>query len=159
MQEVTSDTYLGDVISGDGTNKLNIDDRVSRGQGKIAQILSMIEKISLGKHFYKIAFLLRESIFLSSILTNSEVWYRLTKAEIDQLELLDRSLLKRILSVPNSTPSAALYLESGCLRIGTLIKARRVNYLQYLVKLSQEDMLSRFFYCQWWDGSKLDWTK
>ena len=20
------------------------------------------------------------------------------------------------------------------------------------------DMLSRFFYCQWWDGSKLDWT-
>ena len=67
----TSDTYLGVIISGDGTNKLNIENRVSRGLGKIAQIMGMIEKISLGKHFFKIALLLRESIFLSSILTNS----------------------------------------------------------------------------------------
>ena len=158
MQKAKSDTYLGDVISGDGSNRLNIDSRISKGQGKIAQILSMIEKISLGKHFFKIAFLVRESIFLSSILTNSEVWYRLTKAEVDDLELLDRSLLKRILAVPNSTPSAALYLETGCLRIGTIIKARRVNYLQYLLKLPEDEMLSRFFYCQWYDSSRQDWT-
>ena len=73
MPEVTNDTYLGDIISGDGTNKLNIENRVSRGLGKIAQIMGMIEKISLGKHFFKIALLLRESIFLSSIVTNSEI--------------------------------------------------------------------------------------
>ena len=28
MPEVTNDTYLGDIISGDGTNKLNIESRV-----------------------------------------------------------------------------------------------------------------------------------
>ena len=159
MQEVKSDTYLGDIVSGDGSNKLNIESRVSKGLGKIAQIMSMVGKISLGKHFFKIAFLLRETIFLSSILTNSEVWYRLTKSDVEELELLDRSLLRRILSVPNSTPSAALFLETGCMRIGTILKARRLNYLQYLVKLPEEDMLSKIFHCQWLVNNQQDWTR
>ena len=127
MPEVTSDTYLGDVISGDGSNKLNIQSRVSKGLGKIAQIMSMVEKISLGRHYFKIAFLLRESIFLSSVLTNSEVWYRVTKADLEELELLDRSLLNRIFGAPSSTPTAALYLETRCMTIGTTLKAIRAN--------------------------------
>ena len=96
MPEASSDTYLGDVISSDGTNKLNILSRVSKGQGKIAQIMSMVDKISLGKHYFKIALLLRESIFLSSVLTNSEVWYRVTKAELEELESLDTQHLLRL---------------------------------------------------------------
>ena len=159
MPEAASDTYLGDVISGDGSNKLNIQSRVSKGLGRIAQIMSMVEKISLGRHYFKVAFLPRESIFLSSVLTNSEVWYGVTKADIEELYILDRSLLKRIFSAPNSTPTTALKLETGCMRIGTTIKASRVNYLHYLVKLTEEEMLSRFFNCQWLDEGQLDWTK
>ena len=154
-----SDTYLGDVISGDGTNRLNIESRVNKGIGKVAQIMSMIGKISLGKHYFKIAFLLRESIFLSAVLTNSEVWYKLTKSELEELEILDRSLIKRILAVPNSTPTAALYLETGCMSIGTIIKARRLNFLQYLLKLPTEDMLARVFHCQWLESNQFDWTE
>ena len=158
MPAVHSDTYLGDVICGDGTNKQNIASRVAKGHGRIAQIMSMVEKISLGKHYFKIALLLRDTMFLSAILTNAEVWYRLTESEIAELEMLDKTLLKRIFSVPNTTPSAALYLETGCMRIRTIIKARRVNFLQYLTKLSEEEMLSKFFYCQWYNGAKDDWT-
>ena len=115
MPAVHSDIYLGDVICGDGSNKMNIAKRVAKGHGKIAHIISMIENLSLGKHYFKIAILLRDTLFLSAILTNSEVWYKLTETEIEELEMLDRTLLKRIFSVPNSRPSAALYLESGCL--------------------------------------------
>ena len=120
--------------------------------------MSMADKISLGKHYFKIALLLRESILLSSILTNSEVWYRLTKTDLEELEILDRSLLKRIFAVPNSTPTAALYLESGCMSLGTNVKARRVNNLQYLLKLPKNEILSKKSYCQWLDGRKHDWT-
>ena len=158
MPEVPRDIYLGDVISGDGSNKPNIESRVSKGRGLITQILCMVGKISLGKHYFKIAFLLRETIFLSSVLVNSEVWYKLTKCDIEELEALDRSFMKRIFSVPNSTPTSALYLETGCLRIGTIIKARRLNYLHYLVKLPENDMLSRFFKCQWDHPNMNDWT-
>ena len=117
------------------SNKLNITKRISKGFGKIAQIISMIESISLGKHYFRIAVLLRDSLFLSSILNNSEVWYKVTEGEIEELELLDRTPLKRIFCVPNSTPSAAIYLETGCMRISTIIKARRANFLHYLANL------------------------
>ena len=45
---VHSETYLGDIISGNGTNKLNIENRISKGVGKIAQIMSMLVRVSLG---------------------------------------------------------------------------------------------------------------
>ena len=158
MPAVSSKTYLGDVISGDGSNKSNITKRITKGHGKIAQIISMIENISLGKHFCKIPILLRDTLFLSSLLTNSEVWYKITDGEIEELEMIDRTLLRRIFSVPNSTPIAGIYLEAGCMRIGTMIKARRINYLHYLAKLPQEEMLSKFSYHQWFVGGKYDWT-
>ena len=159
MPAVESESYLGDIISGDGTNKLNIQNRVAKGLGRIAQIMSMLDKISLGKHYFKIALVLRESLFLSAVLTNSEVRYRVTQSEIEELETLDRSLLKRIFSCPSSTPTSALYLESGCIRIGTILKARRVNYLQYLLKLPKSEMLSNIFYCQLYDKNPNDWSE
>ena len=159
MKTVSSDVYLGDVISADGSNRLNIQNRVSKGLGKVVQIMGMLEKVSVGKHYFKIALLFRESIFLSSILSNAEVWYGLSKADTDQLEAIDKNLLRRIFKVPDSTPIAALYLETGSLRIGTILKARRINFLHYLLKLPKLDMLSKFFYAQWEDCTKLDWVE
>ena len=85
--------------------------------------MSMLAKVSMGKHFFKIALLLRDSIFLSGILTNSEAWYGLSSSDIELLEAIDWQLLRRILNVPDSTPIPALYLETGSLRIGTIVKA------------------------------------
>ena len=82
----------------------------------------------------------------------------MVQIDLEELEVLDRSLLKRIFSTPNSTPTAALYLETGTMTIGTTIKARRLNFLQYLVKLPKNEMLSRFFHCQWLESSQHDWT-
>ena len=158
MIEVESDVYLGDEISSDGSNKRNIDRKVSIGKGKISEIMALLEKISLGVHYFKIGLLLRESIFLSSVLFNSEVWFGLTSADIERLEATDRDLLRRMLKVPNSTPIAGIYLELGCLRIGTIIKARRINYLHYLINVNQSEMLSRVFFAQWLHPESGDWV-
>ena len=152
-----AEMYLGDILSADGSNKPNIENRLAKGRGKIAEIMGMIEKISLGKHYFKIALLLRNSIFISSILTNAEVWYHISKAEYNDLEALDRQLLKRICKLPSSAPSAALYLETGAIRISSIIMARRANYLHYLAKLPQNEMLSKFFRCQWFENKEFDW--
>ena len=159
MKTVFSDVYLGDEISADGTNKLNIQRRVMKGNGMMNQIMTMLEKTSVGRHYFRIALLLRDSIFLSSVLTNSEVWYGLTKSDIEELETLDKSLMRNFFKVSTSTPVAGLYLESGSVRISTLIKARRINYLHYPLKLPNSDMLSEFFSTQWNHSTKLDWTE
>ena len=130
-----------------------------KGNGMMNQIMTMLEKTSVGRRYFRIALLLRDSIFLSSVLTNSEVWYGLTKSDIEELETLDKSLMRNFFKVPTSTPVAGLYLESGSVRISTLIKARRINYLHYLLKLPNSDMLSEFFSTQWNHSTKLDWTE
>ena len=74
MGQVSEDTYLGDVISSDGKNEKNIQSRISKGLGKITDILYCLGRIALGSHYFSIAMLMRESQFLNSVLTNAEVW-------------------------------------------------------------------------------------
>ena len=97
MESVPYDTYLGDIISADGKNTRNVKKRVARGIGISTQIINLLKTICLLEHYMEIAFLLRESMFLNSVLTNAEIWYALTKEEVKELEDLDRTLLKKFL--------------------------------------------------------------
>ena len=103
--------------------------------------MNILEKVTLGKHYFSTAILLRESLFLNSVLSSAEIWYGLTKDNIKELEDLDCSLLRKIFNAPVSVPREALFLELGIMNIGTIIKARRANYLHYLATQNQEDML------------------
>ena len=150
--------YLGEIISSDGKNESNIKHRIGRGLGKITDIMNILEKVTLGEHYFSTAILLRESSFLNSVLSSAEIWYGLTKSEIKQLEDLDLSLLRQILNAPISVPAEALYLELGLLNIETIIKARRVNYLHYLATRNPKEMLHKFVMRQWKHPVSRDWT-
>ena len=159
MKSVESEKYLGDYIMSSGKNTHTIQHRVSLGNGALAQIKSILENTNLGRHYFKTAFLLRESIFLNGILFSSEAWYGVTMEEINQLEKLDNILLRRIFEVPHSAPIISLYLESGCVRIRNIIKARRLNFLHHLANLNKDEMEYKFFKCQWDNPSPNDWTE
>ena len=159
IESVEEDTYLGDLISGDGKNKKNIEKRISKGLGIISQILNLLELVSFGKHYMEIALLLRESMFINGVLFNAEVWYGLTKAEINEFEKLDRLLLRKILAVPFSTPQEAFYLELGIVPISVVIKIRRLQYLHNLVNRKEKEMIHQFFVTQWMNPTRGDWTE
>ena len=105
----------------------------------------MFEKVSLGQEYFKIALLLRETLFLNSILTNADIWYGLEKADIKRLEDLDLSLLRNFLNVPCTVPAEGVYLELGCLNIETILKAERLVYLHYLLKQEESSILFKVF--------------
>ena len=104
------------------------------------------------------AITLRKTIFLSSILTNSEVWYGLTKNDIEEIESVDRLLLRRILGCQISTCKEALYLETGSLSVETIIKSRRIKFLHFILNLDDSGILSKFFRAQLAYPVKNDWT-
>ena len=158
MQQVDSDDYLGDIISNDGSNNKNVHKRAGRGIGMVSEIMNVLETVSLGKHYFKIAVILRESLFLNSVLTNGETWYSLTKDNIDALENVDKGLLKNIFKTGKNTPIPMLYLELGCMRISTILKYRRINFLHYIVSSDHEKSLYKFFDTQWNYPDKGDWT-
>ena len=159
MEAVTHDTYLGDIVSADGRNTLNVKKRIGKGLGIITQIVNLLEFVSLGEFFFEIFILLRESIFINGILTNSEIWYSITREEIKEMENLDMTLMRKIFKVPYSTPSEAYYLELGILSLETIIKKRRIMYYHYLVTRNEEEMLHSFFITQLYDPSPGDWTE
>ena len=109
MKKVTEDTYLGDIISEDGKHTKTLQSRISRGLGIINQIMNVLKNVSFGKHFFKIAILLRDSLFLNGILTNMDIWYSFGKKQVKQLEDLDLILLRKFLNTPFSVPSEAVY--------------------------------------------------
>ena len=119
----------------------------------------MLENMSLGKHYFKTAFLLRESMFLNGVIYSSESWYRVTEEEIEELEKLDNILLRYIFEVPQSAPVVSLFLESGSVRIRNILKARRMNFLHQLANLDKQEMEYKFFKCQWDHPSPQDWTE
>ena len=51
-----------------------------------------------------------------------------------------------------------LYLETGCKPIRFIIQARRVNYLQYLLKEDTNSLISKFFHAQDSQSLKNDWA-
>ena len=82
IEEVASDEYLGDIISNNGKNTKNIQSRVANGLGIISQIMDLLKNVSFGKHYFEIAKLLRETMFVNGLLTNCGAWHNLKESEI-----------------------------------------------------------------------------
>ena len=105
------------------------------------------------------AMLFRESMLINGIMTNSEIWYNLSKNEIEEFESLDRLFFRRLIEVPITTPSESYYWELGVLPVSTIIKAIRLNYLHTILKMDKKGMVYSFFTTQWNSPSKGDWTE
>ena len=137
IEDAKQEKYLGDIIDSSGKNGANISARVKKGHGKIKQIMGYLEDICYGKYHFTVAKILRESLFINSILLNSEAWYTLNKSNIEELEKIDNILLKKIFDLPTSTPSAMVHLELGTIPIRFILMTRRLTFLQYILKQDQ----------------------
>ena len=158
MTKVDSDKYLGNVVSSDCQNKLNIEARGNRGMGIISQIMMLLEEVPLGHHYFECAVLLRESLLINSILVNIEVSYGLTKSDIETLHTVDKILLHKILQAHSGTPVEALFLSLGCIPVKYIIMARRLNFLHYILNRPDSDLVKRFYLVQSKYPVKEDWV-
>ena len=75
-----------------------------------------------------------------------------------QAEMVDRLLVRKFLDAPVSTPVEGVYLELGILSIGTIIRARRINFLRSLLAANENDMTYKVFITQWNNPVKQDWV-
>ena len=92
------------------------------------------------------------------MLTNSEAWYNVTKAELDYLETVDLMLLRNILKAPKTTPKEMLYLELGCLPLRNLIQKRGMSFLYYILHQDPDSMLFKFLKTQLISRNSKDWA-
>ena len=158
LEKVDKEKYLGDIISVDGRNRKNINSRKEKAVGIINQITSILQDICFGPFHMEVALMLRNSLFINSILVNSEAWYGLTDEEIVELEKEEENLLRKFLECPSKTPKCMLYLETGCKPLRFHVMARRMMFLHYILKEDDKSLIKRFFNVQARNPGKNDWV-
>ena len=77
---------------------INIKARVCKGRGAVKQITQMLSDLFLGPYYYEAFSVLRLSLLLSSLISNSESLVGLTKKQITELESVDEELFRNIFS-------------------------------------------------------------
>ena len=95
MKMKQEQTYLGDLLSSDGTQTKNVQQRRNKCLGVINQVMQILESTYFGKYYFEIAMVLRQSLFLSSLLLNSEAWVNYSEKDVRILEQCDEILLTK----------------------------------------------------------------
>ena len=72
------------------------------GLAAINQIMSMLNLTSLGHFYFEIALILRDTILISKLEFNSEIWYNVSKKQIEKLQQIDETYLRKIFDVAKS---------------------------------------------------------
>ena len=90
MKKKEDQMYLGDLLSADGSHSKNVMHRKNKGLGVTNSIMQILQTTSYGKYYFEVALILRESLFLSSLLLNSEAWVNISDKDIRKLEHADK---------------------------------------------------------------------
>ena len=157
LLSVTNEKYLGDIIMASGSNSLNIQARVQRGLGAVNQICHLMDEMCLGPWHFEAGNVLRGSLLLSTLLSNSESWYNLTPKEIESLEKVDEAFMRKLFSSQVSTPREALYLESGNIPIRFVLMSRRLNFLHYMLNEDEDSLIRSVLNAQIQNPTNGDW--
>ena len=157
MMNTNTQTYLGDTISNTGSNTENIKQRCKIGHSAISQIKSLLKDMSMGKFGIQIGLILRDSIFVSKMLLNSEVWYCVTQSQIRELEKIDRILFRYILGAHSKTAIEWLYADTGRLNMESLMQIRRLMYLWHVLCRDKDELIRRVYDTQKVASNTGDW--
>ena len=157
LKESYAEKYLGDVICERGTLDETIKQRKLKGYSYIAEIRALLSDMPFGHRRVQVGLMLRDAMFANGILCNSEAWHSITNKHIEELEVMDRSLLKYILNAHSKVQNEFLYLETGALRIKEIIMSRRCLYLQTILKRDNEELTKKIYNAQKANPIKGDW--
>ena len=148
MAESKSEKYLGDIVHSSGGNKPNVAKRLSRGWGRINEILAIVQEAPLGRRRVEAGLLLRKSLLINATLFNSEAWHGLTKSQVTAFEKLDEALIKGLLLCQSKIPIPAIYLETGQIPIRYILACRRLLYLQVIIQRTDSELTKRVYLAQ-----------
>ena len=148
--------YLGDLIMRNGSNKKNIEERENKVMASTRKILSLCGN-AVFKGIRLLALLkMHNCCTMAGLLTNCETWV-LNKSERSKLERIELWALKRILDVPKTTPTAAVWHVTGMLMTSILIDKRQMLYLKKILNKPEDNWIKQMFYCLMKDD--IGWAK
>jgi hypothetical protein len=151
--------YLGDIISSSGSAKPNLARRLSRGWGRVSEILGLVKEAPLGCRRIAAGLLLRKPLLINTMLFNSEAWHDITSSQVEAFEKIDEALLRGLVIGHAKLPLPALYLETGQVPIRYILATRRILYLQTILHRGPDELIRRIYSAQKDDPSDGDFCQ
>ena len=75
---------------------------------------------------------------MNGIITNSEAWYGLKVSDMEKLEQVDETLLRKLLEVGGGCPKEMLYLELGILPIRFIVMCGSDLYFYTILSVGNQ---------------------
>ena len=152
--------YLADFITPTGSLQYTIKERKNQILGITAELSTIISLIDQqGLHILATK-RYHQAIILPKLLTNAEAWSP-TPIEMKELEIVQNITLKRLMRLPQGTPSKGLLNELGLWSIKNIILQKKLMYLHKLINYKQENLARKVFMTQisqpgktWWSAIK-----
>ena len=133
--------FLGDLINKSGNINQNIEDRLNKAIGLRTKVKSLISGISLGSYHFEICMIMREAVYLNSILVNGETWYFMTQRQLEALEAADAAFLQICFITSAKCVRDSYYSEAGITKVMHILAKRRLLFLQNVLNQESNSIL------------------
>ena len=121
------------------------------------QLCSIVSSITLGSYIFDVTFILRDAMLLNSILVNCETWNYLTKKDIESLESVDTSFMKKCFNAHSKTVREAFFIETGKLPVRYILAKRRFMFWHHILTRTTDELIFKVYQAQKIKPTRFDW--
>ena len=107
IKNTTAYKYLGDTVTNDGKNKINLEIRENKITATIRQINTTASSDIMKRVETTVILTLYEKSVIPTLIHNCESW-TLSITEENQIDKIGVKALKRLFNLPTTTPSVAI---------------------------------------------------
>ena len=129
IKNTTSYKYLGDIVTDNNKNKMNLEEKENKVNNTICQINTTASSDIMRGVEARVLLILYEKSIIPSLINNCESW-TLSPSEEEQVDKIGIRALKRLFSLPTTTPNAALIHSLGQLYVTQEIDKKRLMFLR-----------------------------
>ena len=148
--------YLGDIISQDGKNTTNLKERKNKVNVGVRSIVTCCNSGVMKKMATQIASYLYETEIIPALLYNCETW-NLSNAEKKFLDQIELQAWKKLIGLPNTTPSAGIMHTIGSLFPSIRVEQKQLIYLQKVLQRNNEHWTKATLMAM--NDKKVGWAK
>ena len=159
MKNSESEKYLGDFISHDGKHDATMSNRIQRAYSYLSEIRALLTDMPFGKRRLQIGLMLRDAMFVNGVLFNSEAWSSINHKHIEEIETIDRTLMRFLVGAHAKTPSEILYLETATIPLRYTMSIRRLMYHQSILSRSEDELIKKVYEEQKLNPLRGDWIE
>ena len=158
IEQTSTQTYLGFVLSCKGDNMAHINMIKKKSIGVIRKIFNKLNSLTLQKYYFEFSMIFLNVMLRPSILYGCDMFYNMKESEIRQIERIEESFLRKVLNTSRGCPIVQLYLEMGHSPARVEIQKTRLLFMHYILQQNEDSTVSKFFYLQLEIPTRGDWA-